>query len=440
MSDDEVATQAHDNRALANHLYERWNAGESKSQLEIQTWQDATSHGRRFDRFIRSHLGVSTTTPSRQTTTIESLSRQILLLGGVPDGVAAQPWQTQVQHARESCLAALRVWNDPTARFRTGAFSLLIVATWNALCIAILEKAGQEWRARGADGHVVTKHGVEQALDTMQLVRLAFPSGDTRSRALFENVKYWLDLRNCVAHRHLPAVDTLVIPEAQAGLMNIDEALRSHFGDEYTLADHLTVPLQLKGFRDPGVLASRKALQAALPLDVQILLNRNAEIDPVVAADPAYQVRIAFVPVVPASGRPDAVAYFVRPGEVPPELEETIERFVVIPKILKPSVWFRPSDVAAEVQRRTGYVFHATPHHSTAAERLGARPPRGEPARTLDIALAEYVSSFKQYQYTQAWIDLLVRRCSTEEGFKAATGRIPIPAHNAPDVVTDTSG
>ena len=49
--------------ALAQELYARWDGGrgESKSQLEIDTWGDATSHGRHFDRFVGGILGVSTT-------------------------------------------------------------------------------------------------------------------------------------------------------------------------------------------------------------------------------------------------------------------------------------------------------------------------------------------------------------------------------------------
>jgi hypothetical protein len=37
-------------------------------------------------------------------------------------------------------MAALRIWNDPTARFRTGGFALLFVAAWNSLAIAALQR------------------------------------------------------------------------------------------------------------------------------------------------------------------------------------------------------------------------------------------------------------------------------------------------------------
>ena len=130
------------------------------------------------------------------------------------------------------------------------------------------------------------------------IVIAAFLGTSSKQVARLENLRYWIDLRNCVAHRCLPELDLVVIPQAQAGLMNFEDVLAAEFGLEYTLAEALTVPLQLSGFRDPGVLASRKALQASVPLDVQAVLNRGDELPFEVASDPAFQMRVAFVPDV----------------------------------------------------------------------------------------------------------------------------------------------
>lgn len=414
---------------LAHTLYDRWKAGEKKSRLEIEVWGDATAHGRRFDRFVRQHLGVSTTRPSKQTDQIAELRGQIKRLGALPTGGEPESWEVQLQHARGACLAALRHWNDPAGQFRTSAFALMFVTAWNALAIAVLQKSGGEWRKLDDAGDIVRVNGTEQALDTPELSARAFPGESITERGLRENIKFWTDLRNCVAHRHLPQLDLPVIPHAQAGLMNFESVVVEMFGPEYALAESLTVPLQLSGFRDPGILASRKALQAGLPLDVQTLLDRGSELDADVANSPTFQMRVAFLPVVPASGKgADAVAYFVKPGELSDELDESLQKYVVLPKIWKGGRWFRAGEVAAEVQRRTGFKFAASPHHSNATVNLGVRPATGEAPRTCDIAFAEYVSSFKQYQYTQAWIDRLAELCADTAGFEATTGRPAVPA------------
>ena len=423
-----MESEAEGDVELARELFARWEQGrgESKSQLEIEVWDDATSHGRHFDRFVRTHLGVSTTKPSKQTDRIAGLERQIRGLGGMPIGGTPEVWKDQLRHARESCLAALRTWNDPTARFRTGAFSLLFVTAWNSLAIAVLERSGIDWRRSDpATGQPLIIKDTEQSMDTRDLVDVAFPGDTPRAIGLRENVRFWVDLRNCTAHRHLPGLDLPVIPQAQAGLVNIETAF-TEFGPEYTLTESLTVPLQLSGFRDPGVLASRKSLQSGLPLDVQALLDRSDDLPPEIANDPAYQIRVAFIPVVPASGRnPDAIAYFVKPGEVPTELAGTLDQYVVLPKLTHGVHRLRPSDVVLEVRRRTGFKFD-TNLHAEAARRLGVRSPRGAPDRTCDIRYAEWLSSFKQYQYTQMWIDRLVEACSDEAGFLATTGKAPV--------------
>ena len=419
-----VAEPSLEDVELAHRLLEAWDEGRgtSKSQLEIQTWDDATSHGRHFDRFIRTTLGIETTKPSRQTNRILELESQIRALGGVPAGRESPEWERQLQHARTSCLAALRAWNDPAAKFRTGSFALLFVTAWNSLAIALVQRAGGEWRRMGGDGEILVCKGVEQIRGTMDLVSEAFPRSE--QQGLRENVAFWVDLRNAVAHRHLPDLDLPAIPWAQAGLLNMEDVLAEEFGHEFALGDSLSVPLQLSGFRDPGVLASRKLLQASLPLDVQTVLSRADTASPELLADPTYTLRVAFVPVVPASGRnPDAVSYFVRPGEVPTELEAALDQYVVL---AKPTM--RPNHAAmyvvAEVQRRTGYKFNAN-HHAEVARRLKVRPLAGEPDKTLDIQYAEYITSFKRYLYSQVWIDRVVAELNSDNAFRELTSAEP---------------
>lgn len=416
---------------LANELLASWNNGDgtSKSELERIHWDDGSSHGRRFDRFIRQTLGVPTTRRSKQTDRIADLEAQVRGLGSSPVGGDIPPWEVQLLHARDACLSGLSVWNDPSARFRTGTFSLLFVTAWNSLAIAILQKGLVEWRKLDETGDPCLSDGVEQSEDTMTLVGAAF-QGEAYN-GLRENIRVWVDLRNSVAHRHLPALDVSVIPHAQAGLLNFEEAVAKEFGDEFGLAESLSVPLQLSGFRDPGVLKSAKKLQLGLPLNVQAILSRAEESTPDLLADPTFALRVAFIPTVPASGRnPDAVAYFVKPGEVPDELVGVVDQYVVLPKVgmaARPN--FAAAQVIAEVVRRTGFRFHSQ-HHAEAARRLNVRPPAGEDDRTIDLQYAEYITSFKRYLYSQPWIDLLVSKCSTPDGFLEATGKeaIPFPA------------
>ena len=368
-------------------------------------------------------MGVSTSKPSKQTDRISELELQVRSLGSHPVGTHPTDIEVQLQHSRAACLAALRIWNDPQASFRTGSFSLLFVAAWNSLALALLQTAGIEWRRLDA-GKPVLREGLEVSLDTMDLVSRAFEGDD--HRGLRENVRFWLDLRNCAAHRYLPVLDISVIPYAQAGLLNYERVLSDEFGDVYQLAEHLSVPLQLSGFRDPDVLTSRRRAQAALPLDVQALLSRAEAASPELLTDETFMMRVAFIPAVPASGRnPDAVAYFVRPGEVPTELSDMLSRYVVMPKTSRgPRPNIGAKRVTEEVQRRIPFKFN-TGNHAAVARFFSVRPPKGEPDRTIDERFCEYVPAAKIYVYNQKWIDHVVELVSSADGFLEGTGRDP---------------
>lgn len=413
----------------AERLLADWDEGRglSKSQIEIREWGDSTSHGRHFDRYIRTQLNIETTKPSKQTDRITELERTIRSLGIIPPGTEPPFWETQLQHARSSCLTAVRVWNDPSCPFRAGAFSLLLVTAWNSLAIAVISRSEGEWRKTDGDGQPLTAaSGADLSRDTSDLVGEAFPTEG--HRGLRENVAYWVDIRNAVAHRSMPALDMLVIPEAQASLLNFETQVVDGFGIEFALGDQLSIPLQLSGFRDPGALSSRKKLLAALPLDVQAILSRAQEATPELLQDPTFSLRVAFIPVVPPSGRsPDAVAYFVKPGDQPEELTKAIERYVVLTKPISTSrLEHAPKYVMEEVERRTGFRFNSN-DHAAAARSLGVRPPKGQEERTLDLRYAEYITSFKRYLYSQAWIDLLAVRLAKPEDFVKIVGRTPQP-------------
>ena len=373
-----------DDVELAEWLLAEWDEGRGrgKSQLERQVWNDGASHGRRFDRFLRQVLGVETTRPSKQSDRIADLENQVRSHGGRPRGVAPAAWEEQLQHARAAALSALRVWNDPIATFRTGSFSLHMVTAWNSLAIAVLQKTGGEWRELGTDGVPTDIGGREKARGTLVLVADAFPGPE--NYGLRSNVEFWVSLRNAVAHRHMPALDSIVIPHAQSALLNFEQQLSDVFGAEFQLAGALSVPLQLSGFRDPGVLRSVKMLQRSLPLDVQAFLSQVGGSDPDLLHDPTFMLRVAFIPAVPSSGRnPDAVAYFARPGEVPEELADALDHYVVLPKVIRPP---RPNLIATQVvkqvQPRIPYHFSIN-MHTEATYRLGARsrPADGGPEK-----------------------------------------------------------
>ncbi|WP_419554622.1 hypothetical protein [Candidatus Poriferisodalis sp.] len=91
---------------------------------------------------------------------------------------------------------------------------------------------------------------------------------------------------------------------------------------------------------------------------------------------------------------------------------------------------FRPSHVVDHVRDMTGLRFTAA-MHAEVARALGVRPPKGQPDRTMRLSYAEYLTSYKGYLYTPAWVERLVKQFSAPGRFEELTGTSPIKIDDA---------
>lgn len=71
-----------DDAALAQEMYDRWQAGEKKSALEREYWDNGSSHGQAFSAFVREHLGLETVRQSPMAARLE-LAETLLRVHGV---------------------------------------------------------------------------------------------------------------------------------------------------------------------------------------------------------------------------------------------------------------------------------------------------------------------------------------------------------------------
>lgn len=420
--------------ALAHEMYERWKAGESKSALERECWANGGSHGQAFSAFIRLHLGIETV--RRSSTSARLLQAEALLrVHGVslPDEELDEQFRL-VARSREAALTALRVYNDPAAGFRTETFAMLMVVAWNTLMQAICERDGLDYSERAADGSLLMVYGRAKALGTGQLADLVV--GGDEFAGVRANLDYWLGLRNLVAHRYLPELDALVVPEAQALLLNYESRLAIEFGEEAALGDRLAVPLHLEGFRSASHPRSLAELQAKLPPDINDYLARHRQEQPdEIRRDSTYSLRVFLVAV--AANRvasADLTATFVKPDDVTEELLGSLTDAAVITKERQVEVagmgLLRPSAVWEEVQRRSGLTFNNN-RHARACRFFRVRPfdadQQDHPERT-DATYCVFDELSNSYGYRQAWVEKLVREFAVAGRYLEITGKDPEPA------------
>ena len=419
-----------EHRRIATEMYERWAAGEKKSQLEIEYWDNPTSHGKAFSAYVKKWLGRSTERKSGQTQRIEHLEALLRASGVSPtDDDELDVQYRLLAKARESALSAVRVYNDPLAGFRTETFILLMIVAWNSALQAVLERDGVPYFACDDEGHEILIGGRPKVLDTWELVKVAI--GGDRWTAVRANLDFFLGLRNCVAHRYLPAVDPAVAGEAQAMLLNFEKLITTEFGEEAALGERLTVPLQLSRFRGKGSLDSLRAAQAQLPADVSDYLTRHrAEQPSEVLQSEDYCLDIFFVPVTANRERTaDAVVRFIRPDQVTSELEAQLQDLGVITKRRVTPVasadLLRVAEVVQHVAEKLPFRF-TTDTHTRCWRHYGVRPRAGvgEPAAT-DDRYCRWDRLSNGYGYTQAWVEKLIRDLSDPDKYEAVVGFRP---------------
>ena len=419
-----------DHRALAAELYERWSAGDKNSPLEVEYFTNPTSHGKFFTSYVRKWLGVETEHKSIQTEYIERLE-SLLRANGISPGAAgdlAEEFRLLAK-ARESALAALRIYNDPLSGFRTESFILLMIIAWNSLLQAILERDGIDYYERDLNGRVIEINDRGKVKDTAQLINLAL--ADDKYRAVRCNLDFFLRLRNIIAHRYLPALDTSIAGEAQAMLLNLENLLVDQFGEQAKLGDQLAVPLQLSGFRNREGRDALKRAQSLLPVDVMNFLSRHREkVADDVLHSVEYSLQIFFVPVTANRERSaDAVVRFFRPGEVPEQLTDALRELNVVTKHKHIPVasgdLLRPSEVVNLVTERLPFRF-TMDTHTRCWRHHNVRPANNaaEPEAT-DPRYCKWDRLSNGYGYTRAWVDKLVDELSDPATYETIVGVRP---------------
>lgn len=423
MSDDE-------HRALASEMLARWEEGESKSRLEVEYWDDATSHGKAFSAYVRKWLDLETERTSVQSERIAELEEKLRIHGIAPDDPESVSEDYQLVAAcREAALAAIRVYNDPTAGFRTETFTVLMIIAWNGLCQAMLHRRDIDYFEYDDNGDQVLIDGRPKARDPAWLVGRALEGGD--KAAMRANIDFFLGLRNLISHRYLPAVDTAVVSEAQALLLNLEKMLVEQFGTNARLGNRLAVPLQLSEFHETTAMKSIKDLQARLPPDVVDFLDRHRKDLPEdIVRSSEYALQIFFVPVAANRERAaEAVVRFVKPGALTQELEEMLQQIAVVTKPKQVSVashdLMLPSEVVRKVAAQLPQRF-TMDTHTRCWKYFKVRPPTnaGEPTAT-DDRYCVYDSLSRQYGYKKAWVKKLIRDLKEPETYNAIAGFRP---------------
>jgi hypothetical protein len=255
------------------------------------------------------------------------------------------------------------------------------------------------------------------------------------------NIDFFIALRNKIEHRYTRFQQELTLAvggKSQALLLNFEEELTSQFGARFSMATKLRFPLFIGSFTTEGQ-QSLERLHDRLPSALKRFIAQSAEALPDEVRDnDKYDLRLrVFLELVknPASGLP---IRFTREADMTEEQKAALkDTGLVIVREQKRDVsnrgWFKPKEVVTAVASQIPFRFTMS-HFIKAWKVEFVRPPKNSPhpERTKE-QYCRYDEPHRDYTYSPAYVEHLVRHLQTAEGFGSTLGMTakPLPPQQA---------
>ena len=343
-----------------------------------------------------------------------------------------QKVKDNVQKCRSAAVAAVGVYNHPGPRFRTAHYLVLIIMAWTALFHAIFySKKKRPWYRKKSSGsgraiRYVKIDGDPKHWDLGECLRQYYGNRNPPERA---NLEFLIGLRNKIEHRNLPVLDASLYGECQAALLNLEELLVGNFGPPYAMAEQLAVSLQFSQIIPQEKRRVARALATSDAKSVGDYVQRfRGGLPSTVLNSMKYSFNVFLVPkVANRESAADAAVTFIRVDEASDaELERLAKLNVLIREKHRPIAnldLFRPGQVVEQVQERLSLQFTMA-DHTAAWHHFVVRPASGDSRPELTRSeYCVYDTVHRDYVYTRAWIEMLVREMGTADGHQTVTGR-----------------
>jgi hypothetical protein len=327
----------------------------------------------------------------------------------------------------EGCLA-VRLYNDPAEGRSFEGFVVHMHLAYLYLLHAELTRDGVDFRYRRRDNprRLEKIDGEPKRWELGRCVAERWSPDDPVRR----NIEFFIGLRNKIEHRYTGKTDAALTAavggHAQALLLNYEQEMVTQFGTAASLATQLRFPVFIGSFTDAGETTLRR-LRKSLPAPLRrFIAEYEAGLPAGVADDQRYELRLRVVNEL-AQRDPDALAIqFTRYDDLSDEEKETVEKLgkkgLVVVREQKRAVLnyelLKPHDVKARVAEQIPFVFHMG-HFVAAWKALGVRPPgRSDHPERTDDKYCLYDPLHRDYGYTPAYVNKLVRELRTEAGWR----------------------
>lgn len=335
--------------------------------------------------------------------------------------------------ARESAVTAVAVYNNPSARFRSGAYIVLMIIAWTALFHAIAYNRGRKpWAVRTGEGKGTRYKRIGNDYMHWNLHEcMGFYFGG-KQNAIRTNLQFLIGLRDQIEHRNMPDIDHRVFGECQAALFNFEELMVSEFGERYALNTSLTWSLQFSRTypEERRHTIESRSRYASDPVAYYID-QFHSELATDIANDQRFSFKVFLIPQLANHRSKNTLAVeFVKYDPTDPEAMKDYRQGMALIKerhvaVRNPGELI-PKLVVEKVAVQLPWQFKM--HHHTQCWRFfDVRPgTKTDSPEKTKLKYCHWDKAFARYTYTEDWVNLLVVELKEAERFEEITGARPI--------------
>lgn len=303
-----------------------------------------------------------------------------------------------VKKSRESALAAVQIFNNPSMSFKSESFIVLMNIAWTYLMHAYFRKENIEYRyfkiINGRKRFDKTSKG---AYKHWELEKCLNESSGAIDRDSANNLRFLIGFRHEIEHQMTSRIDDLLSARFQACCLNYNTYLKQFFGDNLGIENHLAFSLQFS-----TIDTEQKELlidQENLPKNIaSYILDFDQSLADEEFSSQKYAYRILFVPkTANRKGQADRVIEFVKSDS--PLAQGINKEYAVIKETEKAK--FLPKQIV-QLMQKEGFRDFNMHKHTALVKQNNARDPKS--------GYGTFVAE-KHWHYYENWLQIVRQYC-----------------------------
>lgn len=303
--------------------------------------------------------------------------------------------------AKESALCAIKVFNDPLVHFKSESFIVLMIIAWTYLLHAYFRGHGIDYRyfhlVNKRKRYETTKDGLKKH---WELERCLNEKSCPIDPVTSTNLRFLIGLRHAIEHQMAMGLDSHLSGRYQACAFNFNHYLKTLFGAEEGLDEHLAYSLQFAELDFDQI--SKAPTTDKIPTHLRSFISDfDAALTHEQYNDSRFSFRLLFKKkLVNRPGQADRVVEFIDPNS---ELAKTIDKEFWVKKEVERTK-YRPKRVVAEVRKAGFPKFRIQPDHVDMWKTEDAKNPAKGYGTNVEA----------QWYWYDSWIKRCIKLCGAE--------------------------